>query len=201
VNWIEPRHGPIGRCRRRYHFRIAGAPTEPDPGDSGSAGEPLSTLRGAGAGLDVRLVGRVVGSLVLVALAVAVVIFFIAGVHKNAQISSLRHQGVPVAFRISGCLGLLGGSGSNQAGYACRGSFSLQGRIYNEPIPGNSLHEPGTVLRAVAVPGDPALVITARMLDGEEASGKVYVLPAVLLIVLVLLIGALVLRRRRIRRA
>jgi hypothetical protein len=97
-------------------------------------------------------------------------------------------------------MGELGGSGSNPAGYSCRGSFTLDGRRYNEPIPGNSLHPPGAVLRAVAVPGDPALVITARMLDGEHTSGKVFILPAVLLVVLALVVGLLVRRRRRIRR-
>ena len=149
--------------------------------------------------MDVRLVGRVVLALCLVALAVTVVIFFVAGVHKNSQITSLRQHGVPVRFTVSGCLGLLGGSGSNEAGYSCRGSFTLAGHRYDEPIPGNTLHPPGTVLRAVTVPGDPALVTTARMLDGEHTSAKVFILPVVLLVVLALLVGAL-LRRRRHRR-
>ncbi len=192
--------GPLGGTPRRYHLRITGAPTDPPERQIEPSGEPLSTLRGAGAGLDTRLVGRVIGALLLVALAAAVVIFFVAGLHKNTQISQLRQHGVPVRFTVSGCMGLLGGSGSNAAGYACRGSFTLDGHRDNEPIPGNSLHPPGTVLRAVAVPGDPALVITVRMLDGEHTSGTVFILPAVLLVVLALLVGALVLRRRRIRR-
>jgi hypothetical protein len=100
----------------------------------------------------------------------------------------------------SGCRGLLGGSGSNAAGYACRGSFTLDGRRYNENIPGNTLRPPGTVIRGVSVPGDPALVTTAQILAAEQASWGVYIAPTVLLIVLVglaLLVGAVVRRGRR----
>jgi len=157
------------------------------------------TLRGASAGMDVRRVGLVVGGLCLVALAVTVVIFFVAGFHKNSQIASLRQHGVPVSIRITGCMGLLGGSGSNQAGYSCRGAFTLGGHRFTESIPGNTLHDPGTILRGVSVPGDPALVTTARALAGEHTSAKVFVLPTILLVLLLVLLGAvgLGLGRRR----
>jgi hypothetical protein len=104
---------------------------------------------------------------------------------------------VPVPFTVTSCLGLLGGSGSNAAGYACRGTFTLDGHRYDEPIPGNTDHPPGTVLRAVTVPGDPALVRTERDLAGEQTSAKVFVFPTVLLLVLFLLIGVLLFRRRQ----
>jgi hypothetical protein len=159
------------------------------------------TLRGATPGLDVRRVGQAVVGLCLVALAVSVVIFYVGAVHKNAQIADLRAHGVPVPFTITGCLGLLGGSGSNQAGYACRGTFTVGGHRYNEPIPGNTDHPPGMVLRAVTVPGDPALVRTERDLAGEQTSAKVFIFPTVLLVVLLLLVGVLLFRRRQPRRA
>jgi hypothetical protein len=133
----------------------------------------------------------------VVALTVLVVILFAAGIHKNTQITQLHDNGVPVAIRVSGCMGLLGGSGSNAAGYTCRGSFTMDGRRYNEPIPGNTLHPPGTVLRGVAVPGDPALVTTTGALATEHSSGNVFILPAILLGALVLALGALLLRRRQ----
>jgi MYXO-CTERM domain-containing protein len=147
--------------------------------------------------VDTGRVGRVIAGLVLVGMAVLVVILFVAAVHKNSQITTLRRQGVPVVITMTGCRGLLGGSGSNAAGYACRGSFTLDGRRYNEVIPGNTLHPPGTTLRGVTVPGDPVLVTTARMLAGEHSSGRVFVLPAILAVVALLLVGILVLRRRR----
>jgi len=52
-------------------------------------------------------------------------------------------------------------------------------------------------LRAVVVPGDPALMTPLSVLAGEHASWKVFILPVVLLVVLVLLVGAVLLRRRR----
>ena len=136
----------------------------------------------------------------LVGLAVLVVILFLAGAHKNSQITELRQHGVPVEVRVSGCLGLLGGSGSNQAGYSCRGTFTLDGRSYNEVVPGNILHPPGTMLRAVTVRSDPHLLDTARALANEHSSPKVFSLPAVLLAVFILLAVALVLVHRRRQR-
>jgi hypothetical protein len=151
--------------------------------------------------VDARRVGGVIVGLVLVALAVLTVVLFVAAAHKNTQITRLRQDGVPVAIRVSGCLGLLGGSGSNPAGYTCRGSFTLDGRRHNEAIPGDTLHPPGTMLRGVSVPGDPALVTTASALAGEHTSWRVFILPAVLLVLLVVGVGAVVLRRRHVRRS
>ena len=85
----------------------------------------------------------------------ASVALYVAGARKNAQIADLRQHGVPVEVTITGCQGLLGGSGSNAAGYACRGTFTLDGRRDDEALPGNTLLSPGTKVRAVAVPGDP----------------------------------------------
>jgi hypothetical protein len=188
--------------RPRYDLRIARAPDNPDAGDPDTQGEPLSTLRasGAGPGVDTRAVARVAVGLLLVGLTVLVVILFVAGAQKNSQITRLRQHGVAVTITSSGCMGLLGGSGSNPAGYDCRGSFTLAGRRYNENIPGNTLHPPGELIRGVSVPGDPTLVTTARILAGEQASWRVYIVPTVLLIVLVglgLLVRAVVRRGRR----
>jgi hypothetical protein len=150
--------------------------------------------------VDTRAVARVAVGLLLIGLTVLIVVLFVAGAQKNSQITRLRHHGVAVTITSSGCRGLLGGSGSNAAGYACRGSFTLDGRRYNENIPGNTLRPPGTVVRGVSVPGDPALVTTARMLAAEQASWRVYIAPTVLLVVLVglaLLVGAAARTRRR----
>jgi hypothetical protein len=150
--------------------------------------------------VDTRAVARIAVGLVLIGLTVLVVVLFVAGAQKNSQITRLHQHGVAVMITSSGCRGLLGGSGSNAAGYACRGSFTLDGRRYNENIPGNTLRPPGTVIRGVSVPGDPALVTTAQILAAEQASWGVYIAPTVLLIVLVglaLLVGAVVRRGRR----
>ena len=126
-----------------------------------------------------------------------VVVFVIIGVDKNRQIDQLRHHGVPVTFTVSNCQGLLGGSGSNGAGYACRGTYRLDGRTYNEPLPGTALFAPGAAVRAVAVPGDPGLVSPVRIVDNEQASWKVFILPGVLFVLLLLVGLAVLLAQRR----
>jgi len=147
--------------------------------------------------VDARRLGRVVGAGCLVALAVLVVVFFVVGANKNAQITDLHRHGVAVSVTVSSCLGLLGGSGSNGAGYACKGTFTLEGHRYTEAIPGNSLYPPGARIPAVVIRGSPPLLSTRRAVESEHASWRVFILPAILLVVLVLLVVAVVLRRRR----
>ena len=135
--------------------------------------------------------------IVLVTLAVVTIVLFVAAAHRNAQVDALHTRGVPVVVTVTGCLGELGGSGSNAAGYTCRGAFTLAGHRYNEVIPGDTLRPPGTTVRAVTVPGDPALLTTAAAAARDRATWRVYVLPGVLAAVLVLLsAGVLTLARR-----
>jgi hypothetical protein len=48
----------------------------------------------------------------------------------------------------------------------------------------------------VVVPGDPALLSPVAILKNEHASARVFILPIILFVGLVLLVGAIVLRRR-----
>jgi hypothetical protein len=183
------------------------APKGPAPGDAETktgkidpSDQPVMALRGAGVEVNARHVGRVVVALCLVALAVLTVILFQAGVDKNAQITSLRQHGVAVEVTVSGCLGMMGGSGSNLVGYECRGTFTIDGHRYNDAIPGTALHAPRSTIRGITVPGDPALLSTPDAVATQHSSWKVFILPTILLVVLVLLIIAIVLRRRHIRR-
>jgi hypothetical protein len=150
---------------------------------------------------DVRRVARVAVGLCLLTLATLVIIFSIAGVQKNNQINRLHHDGVKVDIIVNGCQGLLGGSGSNDAGYTCTGTFTLDGARHTESIPGDTFHAPGSSIQGVAVPGDPALLSPSAALAGEHTSGKVFLLPGILLVVLILSVVALVLRRQNLRRA
>jgi hypothetical protein len=160
---------------------------------------PVSTLRGAGAQVDGGTVAKVALGLVLATLAVLVIVFVIVGVDKNQQINELRGQGIPVTFTVTSCQGLLGGSGSNSAGYACRGTYRIGGHTYDEPLPGTAFFTPGATVHAIAVPGDPGLVSPVRIVESEHASSKVYVLPVILFAALALILAAVVLRRRRRR--
>jgi len=160
---------------------------------------PLSTLRGAGVDVDPRRAASAVVALCLLALAVSASVLFVAGARRNSQISDLRTRGVPVAVRVTSCLGQLGGSGSNPIGYSCTGTYTVAGRRFTATVPDDALHAPGTIVRGVVASDDPALLSTPRILAGERASSRVFVLPAVLTGVLAL--GLVVLGWCRHRRA
>ena len=173
----------------RYHPATDGGRAAMTTGP-GTAEQRIGRLRGAGVGtVDARRLGRTVVALLMVVLAVLVVVLYVAGARKNAQITSLRQDGVPVVVTVTGCEGQLGGSGSNAAGYTCQGRYRLDGRAYVETIPGDTRLDPGTRIPAVAVPGDPSLVSPAATVAGERPSATVYVLPSVLLAALLLVGG------------
>jgi hypothetical protein len=157
-------------------------------------------LRGAGVQIDGPKVARVLMVLVLATLAVLAVAFTIAGVQKNSQTDRLHHDGVPVTVTVTGCLGLLGGSGSNAAGYSCKGTYTLDGHSYTESLPGSTFHRPGAKLPAVAVPGDPALVSPVSIERNQHSSAGVFVLPAVLFGLFLVGTAAFVWYERRRRR-
>ena len=176
------------------------APEAPGPaGPPESSGEPLTRLRGASVNYDARKVGRVAIGLCLVTLAVSAVVLTVAGIHNNSQINKLRHDGIPVTVTVTKCLGLMGGSGSNAAGYSCTGTCTIDGTRYTETLPGTGHHEVGAAVAATAVPSDPALVSPNSVLRSEHASLGVFILPLVLLVVLALLIALIVVVRQRRR--
>jgi uncharacterized membrane protein len=176
-----------------------GAPVDADHGH-----EPVDrvgTLRGAGVGgVDTRRLGRILIGLIMATLAVLVVVFTVVGVHHNQQDDRLHHDGLPVTFSVSGCLGLLGGSGSNAAGYSCRGSYTLDGQTYRVRLPGNDFHRPGAQVPALAVPGDPTLVSPVSLARTERSSAGVFLVPVILFVILVLLVTLLLFDRQRHRK-
>ncbi|MGH9100942.1 MAG: hypothetical protein ACRDV8_12030 [Acidimicrobiales bacterium] len=100
---------------------------------------------------------------------------------------------------VTGCTGLLGGSGSNAAGYTCRGAFALRGLRYVATIPGLRDRPPGTTVHAITLASDPGLLATASQLSTERASAKVFLLPllGVLMLVVVVPAAAILVARRR----
>jgi hypothetical protein len=141
------------------------------------------------------VVGLVIGTLL-----VLVVTFSLVGVHKNEQIDELQQHGVPVTYTVTTCQELLGGSGSNGAGFSCTGTYTIDGRRYSEPLPGTTGYSPGATVPAIAVPSDPTLLSTAQIVRSEHTSWHVYVLPAVFFILLLLVVAAVALQRQRRRR-
>lgn len=173
-----------------------GASSESDRGP-----ERIGTLRAASAvDLDAKMIGKIALGLVMATLLVLVVVLSVAGIHSNNQIDRLHTQGVPVTVTVTGCLGLLGGSGSNAAGYSCRGTYTLDGHRYDEALPGADFHRPGSTIASVAVPGDPALVSPVHIVDAQTSSSSVFILPAVLWFVLLVLVVWVLMRRHANRR-
>ena len=148
--------------------------------------------------VNTRLAARVVAALVLVGLAATAVALFVVGAHKNGQIASLRDNGAAVSVRVTTCLGQLGGSGSNLAGYTCNGTFTFDGRRYNVVIPGNVERAPGDHVACVVNRADPTLIDTASDVASERVSWRVYIAPTAMAgALLVLSAGLVILRSRR----
>jgi hypothetical protein len=125
------------------------------------------------------------------------VVLLVAGVDKNSQATSLQHQGVPVEVTVTGCQGLLGGSGSNAAGYACTGTYSYSDRHFAKTIPGTAFFRVGTVVRGVVVPSDPGLLSTPQAVASQRASWRVFLAPVVLLLVALVAIVMMIRIARR----
>ena len=176
----------------------APAPAARRPGGSplGSGDEPVSRLRGAGVEVDGRRARAVVVAICLAALASASIGLFLGGASKNSRIAALRDGGVPVEVTVTSCVGQLGGSGSNVAGYVCSGRYVFGGHRYDVTLPGYARREPGARLAAVAARDDPSLFSTVQALAAEHVSDGVYLLPGMLLgIVVAVLLGLAVARR------
>jgi hypothetical protein len=199
-----PIRAPLGGPGARYDLAAVEFRSDPEEPRSRPAEDPAPTdarvgmLRGAGVSADAHWVGRIVAGILVVGLAVVVVVLLVAGVRKNDQIATLRTHGMPIQMTVSGCMGLLGGSGSNPVGYSCHGTFIIGGHHYDDQIPGNTLYGPGDTLAGITVASDPRLFTTPAALRSLRASGRVYVVPAILTVVLVSVVAGLaVLGRRR----
>ncbi len=160
----------------------------------------VGALRGAGVSADTARVGRVAAVLGLTAIVVVAAVLLVAGVRKNAQIDSLKAHPVPVDLTVTHCLGLMGGSGSNAAGYECTGTYTFAGRHFIEGVPGLVFHPAGTTVHGIVSDSDPGLFSTTQTVENEHASPVRVLLPA-LVLVGTLACGAWLLVRLRRRRA
>jgi hypothetical protein len=137
--------------------------------------------------------------------AVIIVVTFISAANDNARIDRLKSKGVSVTVTVSSCVGNIGGSGSNAAGYTCRGSYRIDGTRYEEVIGSKTTQSSaGATVRGVADPNRPSTVELASAVARSKSSGSVYVVPTVLALVFVALTLALLRRasgRRRVKDA
>lgn len=149
--------------------------TRPDPARSGY-------LRGVRvAEIDPR---RVVQVIVVAVVAGLVAMTVSLAVSASAQDSSqrlLRHEGVSVPVRVTGCLGISSGIGMGIEYWECRGTYTLDGRTYNEVIGGSRPHlADGQVVDAIAVPGRPDLLAAPVVIAGAYSPWTPFVTPIIL---------------------
>jgi hypothetical protein len=147
--------------------------------------------------VDIRRTGRVVAWVCAALLVATGVIFLVSGLHTNDQINRLHNQGVPVTVDVTGCIGLMGGTGAQVAGYSCTGTYTLDGVHYRQTIPGMTFHEPDSAIAGIAVPGDPKLLSTPDQVARQHASWRVLLVPLLLFAVAVVTVVALLRGRRR----
>ena len=142
---------------------------------------PVTAHRGGTVNVDPRRANQVVLGIVLTTVAVIGVVLLVAGIQNNGQINSLRNNGVPVTVTVGTCLGLMGGTGQNSAGYSCTGTYTLGGTLYRQAIPGIAFHAPGSAVPGIAVPDDPKLLTTPDQLARQHASWTAFIVPGLLL--------------------
>ncbi len=145
--------------------------------------------------------GRIAGWAASAALFATAGVLAIAGATKNAQITELRQHGVHVEVTVTSCRGLLGGSGSNVAGYTCTGSYVLDGARRTATLPGSTLLTAGARVVEVAATTDPGLLSSVSLVRSERPSPRVFLVPAGCFVAGVLLGAELWRRGRASRRA
>jgi hypothetical protein len=93
----------------------------------GGAGLPASTGR----------VLRVVLYAILISLVGVTIGLGIEAAHHQSRSQRLHDHGVAVTITVTGCLGLVSGTGITPTNYICHGSFALDGQRYDEAIHGS----------------------------------------------------------------
>jgi hypothetical protein len=154
---------------------------------------------GGGVAIQTRRVLGAVAALCVAVLVALIVDLTMAAAHQGAQLSTLRHQGVPVEVTVTGCLAVGSGVGMGIEYWQCRGAYALGGETFNEVIRGSrNLLDAGQQLSALAVPGRPALVSTVSAVAQRHSAWTRYVAPALLGVAAVLVVlGWVLLSRRR----
>ena len=181
---------------------LAHTQAAPAPADAAADLLPTGatgTLRGAAVDVDARRAGRIVAALAIAALAVTGACMAVAAHQANAQITTLRQHGVPVEATVTGCVSLVGGSGSNVAGFQCTADYTVAGATYSATVPGIAPHQVGDRVGGIVASGDPALFTTPAALASSQPSARAYLVPAGLVITAGVAGGLMASRRRRRR--
>lgn len=120
--------------------------------------EGVSYVRGAGGvAVDSRRIIEILAVIVSLILVGVTIYLFVATTSRNADRDRLRRSGVPVQATVTGCSAIGDGVGMGIEYWDCTASFILSGRTYSAVLNGNRVQQqPGQVLNALVVPGDPS---------------------------------------------
>ncbi len=163
----------------------------------------VGALRGSSAVGIGRSFWVYAGALGLLIIAAAVVISFVSASNDNARIDRMKSHGIAVTVTVDSCIGNLGGSGSNGAGFTCHGDYRVDGVTYHEPIGSlQTFSAPGTRVSAVVDPSQHGTVVVSSAIRRSSASNGVYLAPGLLAAAFLLLVAFYlrVVRRSRRRR-
>jgi hypothetical protein len=153
--------------------------------DAGSKAHDTMVLRGAQPTPIGRGFWLIAGTFLCAALVVIVIVSFISAMNDHARIDRLKSHGIPVTVTVTNCEGNIGGSGSNAAGYTCRGQYRVNGMHYQEIIGSKTTFSaPGSTARAVADPDRPSTIELASAVASSSASLSVYWVPGILALLL-----------------
>jgi hypothetical protein len=170
-----------------------------DTQDSPLSHERVASLRGAQAASLGRRFWVRAATLGLVIFAVAIALSFASTLNDHARIDRMKSHGVPVAVTITDCVGNMGGSGSNVAGYVCRGTYRVAGVKYNEIISSmTTFASPGARVQAIADPSQHGYVALASAIRHTTSSSAAFVVLSILAAVFVVLAALLFRLRRRV---
>jgi len=122
----------------------------------------------------------------------------ITSMNNASRIERLRTHGISVEARITNCSGLIGGSGSNSAGYTCTASYRIGTETFHSVVGGLSTFQPtGTSTSVVADPNNHGAIELASVAKSDQFSITSVILPAVLALLFFGDVAWQILRRRR----
>jgi hypothetical protein len=164
------------------------APEEAPSYVRGGGGLPTSTGR----------VLRVVLATIVISLLGVTIGLAIEAAHHQSRTQRLHDHGVPVTITVTGCLGLVSGTGITPSTYICHGSFTLDGRRYDEPIHESpDLLTVGHHFAGVDDAGSPSDLTLAGSVGSAQSTWQIYANTVWLAIASLVVagIGLLLLRR------
>ena len=148
----------------------------------------IASLRGASAGSIGRTFWLGAAALGLAVFAAVLMVSMVSAFNDNARIERMKAHGIPVTVIVTTCNGNLGGSGSNGAGYTCRGAYRVGGTTFHEVIGSMATFAAsGTAVRAVADPSNHGTIALSSAVKTSKASPWAFVPPGALAVLVIIL--------------